>query len=233
MAGRGKDKSAFELPKYLMLNKGSMWFDTEGENASGIKLFAFNKVFVGRETKLIKKEVEDHTFQTTEVKYDSVATEVPKDKFGNDNALEWGYIEKELPWFVDVSAIPQDKLSRVIIAYNHKVLITADPTKPPMKEVDKETREFTLNKDGDRVFIGGNEEMYKKLQNLNFEAIQAFITTCPMTSTGRNNLIDLLDYEQKGHNALSRPRLEVLDALRKKLREMGPGISPIRINEEK
>jgi hypothetical protein len=40
--------NGFKLPRYLMLAKGAMWLDINGENASGVKLYAGTTKFVGR-----------------------------------------------------------------------------------------------------------------------------------------------------------------------------------------
>ena len=74
--------------------------------------------------------------------------------------------------------------------------------------------------------------MYKKLQNLEFDKLRSFVNGCPKTESAKNNLMDLFHYEQLGYNALSRPRLEVIDLIRNKLREFGPSMSAIRVNED-
>lgn len=206
-----KSESVFSLPKYLKLAKGCMWFDTEGENASGIRLFTNPKVFVGRSPK--------------------EGSDIPKDKFNNDNLNSYGWVDQDVPWYVDVSKIPQNKLSRVILAYSSGILVEADPNEPQKKEEIKVKDDFAIDKLGDRIFVGKNKDIYKRLQNMTFDKIKEFINTAPITSAGRTNIQDMLDYEKKGYNPLSRPRFEVLELLRKKLNEFGPGISPIRINE--
>lgn len=220
-------KDEFKLPKYLRLEKGSMWFDTEGENCSGVKLYAFKQVLVGR------------PFESTMVLNDEgkevmepVATDIEKDDNNNDDLLNFGKKNAELPWYIDTTGIPKEKLSRVLLAYKHGILVEADPKNPPDQEKPKDTREFKITKQGDRVFVGKNKEMYTKLQNYPFDALRKFVKDAPVTASARQNLIDLLDYEKKGYNALARPRLEVLDLIRTKLNEYGPGISGIRKNEE-
>jgi len=209
-----KVEDKFKLPKYLKLVKGSMWFDIEGENASGIKLYTSNNVFIGRGL----KEGEEN---------------IPRDKFGNQNIADYGYIEKELPWYVDTTTIPSEKLSRIIMAFNAGILGKADINNKPFAEEKKEPiKDFDYNKTGDRIFIGKNKEMYKKLQVMNHNELRDFVYTCPRTEIARNNLIDLYDYEYRGYNKLMRPRLEVLDLIRAKLKEFGPSISGIRINDE-
>lgn len=209
-----KSESKFKLPKYLKLAKGSMWFDIEGENASGVRLYTSSTVFVGRGL----KEGEEN---------------IPRDKYGNQNLDDFGYIEKELPWYVDTTTVPPEKLSRIIVAYNAGILDKADPEKKPVAMKNTEQRkDFDYNKLGDRIFVGKNKEMYKKLQTLNFEDLRSFIYTCPRTELGKNNLIDLYDYETLGYNKMMRPRQEVLDLIKAKLKEFGPSMSGIRINEE-
>jgi len=74
--------------------------------------------------------------------------------------------------------------------------------------------------------------MFQKLQNLNFVKLRDFVNAAPKTDISRQNIFDLYSYEKKGYNALGRPRLEVLELLKKKLKEFGNGISGIRINDE-
>ena len=220
----GAKEKAFKLPRYLRLNRGSMWFDIDGENPSGTKLYSVDSVFVGRGHKALK----DENGQP------NTMPEVPKDKFNNQNMINYGFVDaKDLPWFVDTKSIPTEKLSRLILAYKHGILIEADPSDPPKKlEPDKKVKQFAYNEKGERVFIGKNKEMYKKLQNLTFEELRQFVQSCPKNETAKNSLMDLYHYEQSGHNRLARPRLEVLDLIRDKLREYGPSISSIRINED-
>ena len=222
MAG-AKEKS-FKLPRYLRLNRGSMWLDIDGESASGVKLFSVNTVFIGRGHVPLK----DENGQPNNM------PPVPKDKFNNNNMVNYGFVDaKDLPWFVDTKEIPTEKLSRLILAYKHGILIEADPNNPPKKpEVEEQSKEFGYNNKGERVFVGQNKEMYKKLQGLGFEDLRKFVQSCPKNDTAKNNLIDMYHYEQKGFNRLARPRLEVLDLIRDKLKEYGPTISAIRVNED-
>lgn len=208
-----KKEKAFKLPKYLKLAKGSMWFDTEGENASGVKLYSGNTVFVGRG--LSTKE-----------------TDLPRDKYNNQNITEFGYIEKELPWYIDTSTIPSEKQSRIIIAYKMGILDKADPNNPPKREETTQIKDFATNKRGDRIFVGKNKDMYVKLQTLHMLDIIKFISTFPKNNDARNNLIDLYHYELKGYNKFSSARQEVLDKILEKLKEFGPSITPIRKNED-
>ena len=206
-----KKKEEFKLPKYLRLDKGSMWFDIDGENSSGIKLYATNKVLVGRAPNQI---------------------DVEKDEFDNKNIQDYGKKTMDLPWYIDTTTIPSEKLSRVLLAYKHGLLVEADPQNPPQPVNLKMDRDFGFKDNGDRIFQGKNKEMYVKLQNNNFKTLRDFINGTPKTDSGRQNLMDLFDYEKKGYNPLSRPRFEVLEVIKGKLREFGNGISPIRINEE-
>ncbi len=217
-------EKAFKLPRYLRLNRGSMWFDTDGENASGIKLYAVDTVFVGR----------GHRALLDENKQPQSMPEVPKDKFGNQNFIDYGFVDaKNLPWYVDTKDIPTEKLSRVILAYKHAILVEADPNNPPKKpNSEEQTKDFSYNNKGERVFVGKNKEMFKRLHNLKFDELRQFVLSFPKNETSKNNLIDLYHYEQKGYNRLARPRLEVLDMIRAKLKEYGPTMSAIRINED-
>lgn len=219
-------QTGFKLPQYLRLAKGAMWLDVNGENASGVRLYAAANKFVGR-----GKINEDR-----ELKPDGNQPTVPRDKFDNNSFTEYGFVDVkdgELPWYIDTTTIPLEKQSRLILAYKHKILVEADPKKPP-KQTDsqKQAKDFQTNKHGDLVFAGKNKEIFRKLQNLNFNDLRAFINSCPKSTAGKNNLLDMYHYEVKGYNKLSRPRLEVLDLIRTKLREFGPSMSAIRINED-
>lgn len=224
---RKKRETSFKLPKYLRLAKGSMWFDTEGDNASGIKLFAVKDTLVSRPFKMVT--VIDNDGKELRI---PEATDVPKDNNKNENTLDFGKISKDLEWYVDTAKIPQEKLSRILLAYKHGILVEADPESPPGQQSDSLKRDFTVNERGERIFVGKNKEMYRKLQNLPFKELQSFVRNCPKTRSARENLQDMYEYEVSGHNPLARPRLEVLDLIKNKLKEYGPGISAIRINED-
>jgi hypothetical protein len=226
---KSKESKEFKLPKYLRLEKGSMWFDDQGDNCSGVRLFASTKVLTGRPFKMI--EVTDMTGEKVNV---PVATEIEKDDHGNSDYVSFGKKETDLKWYVDTTKIPKENLSRVLLAYKFGILVEADPKNPPgkKKEVTGVADEFGYKDNGDRVFIGKNKEMYTKLQNLNFINLRKFVNDAPLTKAARRNLIDLLDYEQKGYNPLNRARQEVLELIRKKLNEFGPGMTGIRVNEE-
>lgn len=220
----GAKEKAFKLPRYLRLNRGSMWFDIDSENSSGVKLYAADTVFVGR----------GHSELRDENKQPKNMPEIKKDKFNNQNFVNYGFIDaKDLPWYIDTKDIPTEKLSRIILAFKHGILVEADPENPPKKpEVENQTKEFSYNNKGERVFVGQNKEIYKKLQNLSFIDLRQFVISCPKNETAKNNLIDMFHYEQKGYNRLARPRLEVLDLIRSKLKEFGPTMSAIRVNDE-
>lgn len=225
---KAKETKEFKLPKYLRLDKGSMWFDDQGENCSGVRLFASTKVLTGRKFEMT--ETIDMTGETVNV---PVATPLEKDDNNNTDYVSFGKKEADLKWYVDTTKIPKENLSRVLLAYKFGILVEADPKNPPgKKDTSAAKSEFGYKDNGDRVFNGKNKEMYTKLQNLNFINLRKFVNDAPLTKAARRNLIDLLDYEQKGYNPLSRPRQEVLDLIRKKLNEYGPGMTGIRVNEE-
>lgn len=227
MAAKEKtNKNEFKLPKYLRLNKGSMWFDTDGENSSGVSLYATNINLIGRETKL--QTVKDENGREIRV---PIISEIPKDKFDNKNLLDYGKEESDLRWYIDIAKIPPEKLSRILLAYKHGILVEADPKNPPKPITVTTQNDFAFKNNGDRIFTGKNKEIYAKLQNYNWDILRKFINSTPKTESGRQNLLDLFEYEKKGYNPLSRPRFEVLEAIRAKLREFGPGMSSIRIND--
>jgi len=224
-----KDKNKeFKLPRYLRIDKGSMFFDDQGEEASGVRLYAVKKVFIGRNTK-----VEQYTTEKNEIKYKVISSDVPKDEYDNKNLTDYGKVDANLPWFVDTTTIDPTKLSRILVAYKYGILVEADPENPPEPPIkEEEVRDFGFKDNGDRIFTGRNKEMYAKLQNLNFPKLREFINGAPLTSSARSNLQDMYEYEIRGYNPLSRARFEVTELLKKKLREYGPGISSIRINED-
>lgn len=216
-----KDKE-FTLPKYLMLAKGAMWLDTQGEESSGVKLYACSTKFIGRGKPPEKEKAEGER--------------VPVDKFGNKNFVEYGFVDvpkDELSWYIDTTQVPLEKQSRLILAYKHKILVEADPKKPPVfVDIKKQAKDFEIGKKGERVFVGKNKEIFRKLQNLTMSKLREFVKSCPKTEAGKNNLIDMYHYEVRGYNNVARPRLEVLDLIRAKLKEFGPTMSAIRINED-
>jgi len=223
-----KVKDEFKLPKYLMLSKGAMWLDDQGENCSGIRLFAIKKVLIGRDThaeRYINKEGKEATRP--------VAGDIKVDEFQNKNLLNYGTENAETPWYFDTTEIPPERLSNILTAFKYGILVEADPENPPMPVHEViEHKDFKIKDNGERIFVGKNAEMFKKLQNMNFDQLRNFIKTCPNSDLGKTNLLDLLNYETKGYNPLNRYRFEVGELIKNKLKEFGNFISPIRINED-
>lgn len=217
---------SFKLPQYLRLAKGVMWYDNEGENASGVRLFAGTTKLVGR-----GKVKEDEKLKPL-----GNQPKIPSDKSNNTNFLDYGYVDvpiEEVQWYIDTTKIPTEKQSRLVLAYKHKILVEADPKNPP-KSADsvEQAKDFKHDKKGDLIFVGKNTEIFKRLQNMKFTDLRDFINSCPKNEAGKNNLIDMYHYEVKGHNKVSRARQEVLKLIKDKLKEFGPTISAIRINED-
>ena len=222
-----KKEKTFKLPKYLRLDKGAFFFDEGTDDASGVRISTVKKVFIGRETK-----VEPYKDKAGETKYKVKVSDIPKDEHNNNDLLDYGKTDSTLPWYFDTTKIPTDKLSRILTAFKYGILVEADPDNPP--EVPKEKKDvgdFGHEKNGDRIFIGKNKEMFRRLQNLNFEKIRDFVHNSPLTSSSRDNLIDLHHYENKGYNPLGRPRFEILELIKKKLNEYGPSMSSVRKND--
>lgn len=217
----------FKLPKYLRLAKGTMFFDTEGADASGVRIYALKDVFVGR-------SVEFSDSRNVNGFLIPKATDVPLDRNKNNSLKDFGKVDSNLPWYIDTTSIDTTKLSRIITAYKYGILVEADPSNPPNLSVDREVQEkdFENDKKGDRIFVGKNKEMFRRLQNLKFKDLKDFINSFPENSKAKENLMDLFNYELKGYNSLNRPRQEVLDLIRVKLQKYGPGISSVRINED-
>lgn len=211
---RSKSKeNRLVLPRYMRLAKGGLWRDTEGQYASGVTVYSLERIMVGK-----AKGQED--------------MEPPLDQFENKNLREYGYIKKRMPWYFDLKEIPKEKLGRIIIAYKAGVLVKADPTNPPKINVKKLTNEWKLKEDGALVFNGRNKEMFKKLQNLKENDLKDFVNDTRVDERGFDNLMDLYHYEQRGFNKFNRPRLEVLDLIRAKLKQFGPHMTGIKKNED-
>jgi hypothetical protein len=204
-------KQEFKLPRYLRLDKGAMWLDVDGGDASGTRLYMTNKAFVGRSPG---------------------KTDIVKDEHDNKDLIDYGKITVDLPWYVDTTTIPSDKLSRILLAFKHGILVETDPKNPPKPVKIDQERDFAHKDNGDMIFNGRNKEIYAKLQNYDFDMIRKFVQSTPKTTAGRQNLLDLYEYEKKGYNPFSRPRFEVLEVVKAKLREFGNGISAVRINDE-
>lgn len=223
-----KREKEFKLPRYLRLDKGSMFFDEGDELSSGVRIFAVKKIFIGRKT-----ELEKYLDEKGEEKLRAKITEIPKDEFDNKNISDYGKVDSTLPWYFDTTKIPTEKLSRIVTAFKYGILVEADPENPPEEKKPKEPlKDFGYKENGDRIFTGKNKDVYAKLQNMNFAKIREFVNSAPLTETSRNNLMDMYAYEVRGYNPLNRARQEVLDLLKKKLKEFGPGISSIRLNED-
>ena len=73
--------------------------------------------------------------------------------------------------------------------------------------------------------------MFDKLNNAGHDDLITFIKHAPINS--RQNLLDLYEYELDGFNRINRPRATILDAIRARLNEFGPGMSAITIERNK
>jgi len=231
-----KKEKRLTLPRYLRLAKGGMWKDMEGPYSSDAVVYSLDRIMVGKTPKFQEDGdggfVQDNEGRLVQIDTDD---EPPMDQFKNENIREYGYVEEKMPWYIDLAKIPKEKLGRIIIAYNAGVLVRADPKNPPVskeKPVGKPTDwKMSSKVKGELVFNGTNKEMFKKLQGLNITKLKEFINECPVTEAGRDNLLDLLDYEERGLNSRSRPRLEVVNLIRSKLQKYGNGISALRRND--
>jgi hypothetical protein len=204
-----------------------MFLDTEGEDSSGVRIYAVKEVFIGREVEFTENR-NDAGYLIPK------ATEVPEDRNKNKNIEDFGKVESDLPWYIDTTTIDSSKLSRIITAYKYGILVETDPENKPdfAKTENKLVREFDVDKHGERIFTGKNKEMFKRLQNMNFKDLRDFISNFPKNDKAKENLMDLYTYELRGYNSLNRPRVEVIKLLKSKLQDYGPGISAIRINED-
>ena len=216
------------IPKYLKLAKGTMWFDNIGENCSNVSLSTFNSQFIGR------GYISDNDWETYRRDGYLEKKEIPLDKFHNSNLThgEFGYVDDPVDksYFSTVD-IPREKLGNIITAYNAGILIEFNPD-TVNKEIPepKQMKDFSYNKDGDLIFVGKNKHMYDKLNNASHDEILTFIKHAPMNAKG--NLMDLYDYELQGFNRLNRPRASILEAVRAKLNDFGPGMSAITVERD-
>lgn len=228
---------ATNIPKYLKLAKGTMWFDTDGKNASGVRLIAANEVLVGRGYNT------DNEWEHYKKQGYLVERPIPRDQYSNLNSEDGKYgsikLEEDKSYFCTTD-IPNEKLINILTAYQNGILVKFDPNKRvKAKEEDDEMtadqktfpvqqKDFGYKHDGDMIFQGKNKEIFNKLQTLTFEKLNKFISD----SRSRVNLQDMLDYELKGYNPLSRPREEVIKLIRNQLNKFGGGITPIRVDED-
>tara|TARA_Y100000310_G_scaffold339988_1_gene434373 strand:+ start:77 stop:772 length:696 start_codon:yes stop_codon:yes gene_type:complete len=224
-----------KIPKYLKLNKGMMWMDTEGKNPSGVRLFATDEHFIGRgyhtdDEFAASKEKDEPVPTPTKPVPKEYVSETPNDERITAYSGQYGYqVGSDKSWF-DTSEIPKDKMVNIITAFNNNVLVEFDPEKEKKpKQIPDRQKNFAHNDKGDLIFVGQNKNAYQRLQHNDSNNILKFIRGC--TKTSSNTLRDMYDYELKGYNNLSRGRHEVLDAIRKKLNEIGGGMSPITVND--
>jgi len=210
----GKQKE-IKIPKYLRLNKGVMWMDNDGDDSSGVVLYKTSEVFVGRGCK-------DNS-------------RIPIDMNGNKDATDGSYGSIEFKTEVDKSYfctddIPKEKLSRILTAMQADILVPFSPDDPIEEDLHGPMKKnFKVKRDGDVVFDGQNATAYKKLMNANFTELVDYVEKCDGAQV--NHLIDMYHYENRGYNPLNRPRLEVLDLIRKRLSKFGPRMSPLRVND--
>jgi len=228
-----KNANDIKLPKYLKLNKGTMWFDTLGANCSNIHLYNTTTEFVGRG--FISDEEHENFVETGYTQQHDVARDQNNNESSEHGA--YGKIITEDKSFFETSTVEKSKLANIITAYKNGILIAFDPTKPPVeKERVINKKNFAFKKgsgngtDGDIIFSGKNKQMYDKLNNAKHDDLMVFITNAPMSA--RTNLMDLYDYELSGYNRLNRPRGDVLDALKAKLNAIGPGMSSITVEDD-
>jgi len=214
-----------KLPKYLQLVDACMWMDIYGPNCSNVRLSRAATQFIGRGHFTDEEWSEYKNQGFIEPK------DIPKDAFGNQSAQggQYGFVEVEKDEsFFCTDDIPEDKRGNIIKAYQMGNLVAYDPDKV-QKEIQetKIKKNFGYNPDGDLVFTGTNKHMFDKLNNASHEDLIAFIKHSPMNA--RQNLLDLYDYELQGLNRVTRPRHTILEAIRARLNEFGPGMSGITV----
>jgi len=227
-----KNANDIKLPKYLKLNKGTMWFDTLGANCSQIRLYNTTTQFVGRG--YISDE--EHA-QYLETGYGETH-DIARDDANNESSAHGVYGKKvvEDKSFFETATVEKSKLANIMTAFKNGILIAYDPEKPPVeKEREINKKNFAFKKgsnngtDGDVIFTGKNKQMFNKLNNATHEDLMSFIKSAPISA--RTNLMDLYDYELSGYNKIDRARASVLDAIKAKLNELGPGMSSITVEE--
>jgi hypothetical protein len=218
---------SMKLPKYLKLAKGTMWFDNLGEHCSNISLHTMSTQFVGR------GYISDTEWDSFTSEGYSNRKEIAKDANNNESseAGAYGYVAAEDDKsFFCTTDVPKNKLGNIITAFKTGVLIAYDPKKEEEeKEEKKILKNFAFKKDGDLVFTGKNKRMYDKLNNSQHDDLITFIKTSGLSA--KTNLMDLYDYEIQGFNRLNRPRATILDSIRAKLNQFGPGMSAITVEK--
>ena len=150
----GKAKE-IKLPKYLKLNKGAMWFDTDEDDpkSSGIRLFNTDVKFVGRGF-LSPSEMAQYR-KTGITPKKPIGQDMHKNQDTTHNAYGYVIEEKDKSYFC-TEEVPKDKLANILTAYNNNILISHNPkakkkvTNP--KEVKNRPKNFEYQ-DGDVVFI--------------------------------------------------------------------------------
>jgi hypothetical protein len=226
-----KTVNDIKLPKYLKLNKGTMWFDTLGANCSNIRLSNTTTKFVGRG--FVSDEEHENFMATGQ----SEIHEIARDENNNESSEHgaYGKVTIEDNSYFEPATVEKSKRANIINAYKNGILIDYDPENPPVEVKRNVRKNFSFKKgsnngtDGDIIFTGTNKRMYDKLNNSKHEDLIKFITAAPLSA--RNNLMDLYDYELSGYNRLNRPRASVLDAVKAKLNTLGPGMSSITVEE--
>lgn len=203
-----------KIPKYLRLEKGTMWFD----DISGVRLYRNEDMFVGRGIK--------------------EGSKVPVDSNNNSTSEQdtYGYVSRDSKEIKNTSYfctndIDATKMERILTAMTHGILVPYNPKDPLptiVKDVEQE-KDFSYDSDGDVVFVGKNVPMFERLQKLNYVELKDFITSCDKSAS--DNLMDMYEYEIKGHNNLNRPRAEVIKLLRTQLSSFGPRMSALRVDE--
>ena len=78
----------FKLPRYLRLDKGAMWLDTDGDSASGVRLYAGN-------TRLVGRGKVNEVFEHGHIRALEDQPDIGKDQFKNGNFVEYGMVEEQ------------------------------------------------------------------------------------------------------------------------------------------
>ena len=228
-----KTTQEVKLPKYLKLNKGTMWFDITGPNCSNIRLYNTTTTFVGR------GYISDEQYDTYRETGYMPSVDVAVDENNNKSTAhgQYGKIHTEDRSYFDTTKIDKSKLANIITAYKNKILVAYDPDKiveEKRREINKKNFAFKKGSDngtdGDIIFVGKNKHMFDKLNNSKHDDLINFIKNAPMSA--KTNLMDLYDYELQGYNRLNRPRASVLDAIRARLNDLGPGMSSITVEKD-
>jgi hypothetical protein len=199
----------------------------------GNDVVKYRELGINPKTKKDMRKHKSDTYPEADVEIDKSRKYPPKkDKYNNEESShgEYGSVEiEDRSWFCTDDVVPE-KLGKILTAFQNGILVKHDPKKEYGQiAINKQKKNFAIQPDGDIVFTGTNEFIYNMLNNHGMKKIREYVMNAGRSA--RQNLMDLYQYELKGYNSIARPRAELLDVIRLKLREIGPGLSAVTKND--